>query len=175
MFKDLTEVERKTLTVWAIVGVIVLVLAIIVKIEFIDKYHGNVKLDKKFTIVKDYDRYYTVSSVLTKYYEFINSKDYDAVIKILDEDYVKENKLTVKNVDNKLTSSQANISYKPNIMCKKTIAKGVTEYVVDGKEITQNKGDKIGTKYYKVTLYEEELTFSIKPITKKVYGGECHG
>ena len=89
--------------------------------------------------------------------------------------YVKENKLTVKNVDNKLTSSQANISYKPNIMCKKTIAKGVTEYVVDGKEITQNKGDKIGSKYYKVTLYEEELTFSIKPITKKVYGGECNG
>ena len=88
MFKDLTEVERKTLTVWAIVGVIVLVLAIIVKIEFIDKYHGDVKLDKKFTIVKDYDRYYTVSSVLTKYYEFIAGEDrYRTLKKINEEEY----------------------------------------------------------------------------------------
>lgn len=175
MFKDLTEVERKTLIVWAIIGVLILIIAIIFKIEFIDKNNDNVKIDKKYTVVKDYDRYYTVVGTLTKYYEYINSKDYESILKIYSDEFIKQKKLNEKNIKDYVSESEVKISFKTYIMCKKTIAKGITEYMVEGEEIGQNTGKKISNKYYKITLNEINMTFAIEPISKKTYGGECNG
>lgn len=174
MFKDLTEVERKTLIAWAIIGVLILIIAIIFKIEFVDKYDSNFKADKHFIVVKDYDRYYTVAGTMTKFYEYINQKEYKSLLNIIDEDYVRKNKLTEKNIDNTFASSNKDITFKTYIMCKKNIKSGVTEYMVEGDEVEQITGDRIGKKYYKITLNEKEMTFAIEPISKKLYGGECH-
>lgn len=174
MFKDLTQEERKTLIAWAIIGVLIFIIAIIFKVEFIDKNNSNVTLDKKFVVVKDYDRYYTVMGAVTKYYEYMNSKDYDSILKIFSEDYKKEEKIKKDNVKKFISKSDVNLSFKSYIMCKKTIDEGITEYMVEGDEMEQNTGKKVRTKYYKIILNEKDMTFAIEPISKKLYGGECH-
>ena len=46
--------------------------------------------------------------------------------------------------------------------------------MVEGDEIEQNTGKKVRTKYYKIILNEKDMTFAIEPISKTLYGGECH-
>ena len=51
MFKDLTQEERKTLIAWAIIGILIFIIAIIFKVEFIDKNNSNVALDKIMIVI----------------------------------------------------------------------------------------------------------------------------
>lgn len=185
MLKNLTEAERKTLIGWAILGIAIFIVVILLKDEIIGtRYKDKVVLDKEYKLVQDYNRYYTVAGAVNKYYSFLSSNDAEAVMKILEDYYVKDNEITKENVLERVKSSDIDISFTPGIMCKKTYSKATTSYYLVGEEIPTfiHEGDEstlidttgLTKRYYDVTLYEDQFAFSIKPITEKEYNNECN-
>lgn len=173
MWKDLSEAERKTLIAWAIIGILIFIVAIVVKLTFLPNLKDN-KFNEAYQTVKDQNRYYTVNGAITKYYAFLNDKNFESILHILDEKYVKEKGITKENIKNFLTSKDTAISYQPKIMCSKEISSGLTSYLINGKEITMNTNEYIEEKYYEVILDGNHFTFSLKEIDQSVFGGNCH-
>lgn len=95
MIKNLSDGEKKTLLAWFMVAVIFLLVLIVIKIINPD-FSFKKKTDyskNEYSIVTDYNRYYTVSNAINKYYSFINAHEYESVYHILDEEYTKEKML----------------------------------------------------------------------------------
>lgn len=186
MFKNLTQVEKKTLTIWAVAAIVIFILVIIFRVELTtDGYGEDAQIDKDYLIVHDYNRYYTVSTALNKYYGFINAKEAEALLKILDKDYIKNEKLNEDNVVKRLSVTDEQITFNTGIMCQRRYAKDKVSFYVTGKEEnifvyegddeTLNSTENLGTRYYEVKLYESKSLFSVEPITEKEFGDECHG
>lgn len=186
--QDLTEQERKTLTVWGIIGIVVFLFAVIFKVAIIDKdKNSNPKavLDKTYSVVQDYDRYYTVVGALERYYGYINAGDELSLVKVLNQDYVKDKKITEENVLDYLVNSDVEVSFEPGLMCKKTVAVGKTNYLFkvkevpvflqEGDEFTDTTDASLTYAYYQILLDGNTLHFSVKPISKDSFGDECHG
>ena len=71
--KKLSDSEKKVLTFWAILGVVIISGLLIFKLVAPDSFDRLFKLgeyDKKYKLVQDRTRYYTVSNSLIKYYEY---------------------------------------------------------------------------------------------------------
>lgn len=103
MANRLSNQEKKVLSFWGI-GLIVFILIIMIINYFfpiknliyqLSNHEGN--KNTKYRLVDDYTRYSTVSGAIEKFYSFINMKEYDSAIKILDEEYVKE-KMLIKTI-----------------------------------------------------------------------------
>lgn len=177
MIKDLSQAEKKTLMAWFIVAIIFLLVLIVIKIinpnfSFLKKidYSKN-----KYSVVTDYNRYYTVSNAVNKYYSFINAKKYESVYHILDEKYTKEKNVDEYTVINIISNSDKALSYKSGIMCFKDIAEGITSYIVKGDEVLMNSLKTNKTVYYEVILDGNKFHYSIKPIEEEIFGGNCNG
>lgn len=172
MLKKLDFAEKRTLIAWFIIGIVVVILIALFYYEFEIK-ENNKDIDKNYTILTDINRYYTVRGAVIKYYSYISSKDYESVIKILDQDYVKENKLTVENINNIVTDTSEPINFSTRLICSKKIGKGKVSYLVAGFEEYMFSGNRMDSKYYKVILDGNNLVFSVTPIEEKEFGGEC--
>ena len=187
-FKDLTEAEKKTLTAWGIGGLIIFLCAIFFKVTILDKQNvedaEKPKLDTHFSIVKDYNRYYTVSVALERYYQYINNENTDALLKVLNPDYIKSKKITKDNVLDFVDNSDIAITFEHKMMCKKTYDVGKTRYLfkvkevplflMDGDDFTDIKDPSLTYAYYQIDLDGNTSTYNVKPISEKVYGDDCH-
>lgn len=173
----LSETERKTLLVWAIVALIVFLIVLLVASKQVrNKQEREENLVAPGTReVLDRSRYYTIKGALEKYYSYINMKDKDAVVKILSSKYVKENKITKNNVDKFVKFEDFSKTIKTNIICLKTSKKGIYTFAVSGVEINRNTNEKKEDVYYEVELDGNTSLFSVKPITEKNYSEVCHG
>lgn len=177
MIKDLSQAEKKTLMAWFIVGVIFLLVLGVIKIINPD-FSFTKKTDyskNKYSIVTDYNRYYTVYDAINKYYSFINAKKYESVYHILDEKYTKEKNVDEYTVINIISDTDKALSYKSNIMCSKDIAAGITSYIVKGDEVFMNSLKTNQTIYYEVILDGNKFHYSIKPIEEEIFRGNCNG
>lgn len=177
MIKDLSESEKKTLMAWFIVAVIFLLILIVIKIINPD-FSFKKKTDyskNKYSVVTDYNRYYTVSNAINKYYSFINAHEYESVYHILDEEYTKGKNVDKDTVINIISDADKALSYKGGLMCSKDIASGITSYLVKGDEVFMNSSDINKTIYYEVILDGNNFHYSIKPIEEEFFGGNCNG
>ncbi|MCH5167615.1 MAG: hypothetical protein J1F35_06995 [Erysipelotrichales bacterium] len=173
---NISESQKKVLSIWAIIAclifALVILLAITVKREKENVYESITAKNSNELI--DRNRYYTIKSAITKYYSYLNMKDYDAVLKILDENYKDKNNITKNNLKNYLTDTDKQLSYESKVMCLKSIKKGVYTFVTEGTEIASNTGDKIGDKYYQITMNGNTSLFSLMPIDKSTYQEVCN-
>jgi len=172
MIDKLTEEQRKVLIIWVFLGIFLAILLFIFAHNR-GKYKSDYKLDKEYTIVNDYSRYYTITNILDKFYNAFNDKKYDMVMNMLDSNYVKANNIDVNNVSNILKYDKR-VSFRGNIMCKKTFDKGYTSYYVSGTVIGTNVEKDFDNVYYEVILNENEMTFSINILDASKFGGVCH-
>lgn len=112
MLDKLTDDQRKVLLIWLFIGVFIIVLVFV-----ISNMRGNNGLfrkdehEKNYTFVKDYNRYYTITNIVDKYYSAINNEYKSDLVKMLNEDYVKENEITEDNVLSKLKVDKTNTSF----------------------------------------------------------------
>lgn len=176
---NISESQKKVLSFWAILGVILLILvvflAIIIKRESDAKEElFNNMTAKDSNKLIDRNRYYTVKGAINKYYSYLNMQDYDSVITILDKNYVNSNNITKNNVKKHLTDTELQLSYETKVMCLKSINKGVYIFVVEGNEISMNKGTFISNKYYQVIMDGNTSIFSLLPIDKSTYEEVCN-
>lgn len=174
---NLSDSEKKVLIAWAIVGIIILLIVLLfgLKQDRTKKEEIDNITAKGNNYLIDRNRYYTVKNAITKFYSFINSQDYDATLKILNEKYVNDNKITIKNIDEFITESDVQLSYQTKKMCLKSVKSGVYTFVSEGEEISANTGKYIGDKYYEVVLDGNTSLFSIKPIESSIFEGVCNG
>lgn len=174
---NISESERKVLIIWIIIAVIIVSIVMVVQIMFggFTKDDGSGITAKDSRVVNDRNRYYTVKGALTKYYSFVNAKDYDSVLKILDEKYVDDNKITVDNVDEKINIEDYQLSYETRVMCLKSAKKGVYTFVVDGIEVKMMSGEELDRKYYEIVMDGNTSLFSVKPINVDKYEEVCNG
>lgn len=173
MFKDLSYEERKVLLIWCVVGVIIFAIAIVLKLFVVNEENSKI-YSEPYKVLQDRDRYYTVNGALTKYYSFINAKNYKSVVNILDNKYIVDNDINENNVSGYLTNTEKLLSYVPKVMCFKLIDEGVTSYYVAGNEVNMNDSKQLNNKYYEVILDGNDLVFSVKPLDEETYGGKCH-
>ena len=175
MLDRLTDDQRKVLLIWLFVGVFILVLVFV--ISNITGNNGILKKDekeKRYTFVKDYNRYYTITNIVDKYYSAINNEYKDDLMVMLNDDYIKDNNITNDNVIAKLKVDNNNISFQGSLMCKKKLHTGVVSYYVSGETIGTNTGKKIKDSYFEVIQDENNMTFDIKEIDNTSFGDECH-
>ncbi len=172
MHINLSHEEKKVLILWALIGILLLGLAIFLKI--VNNRKSESSRDQNYTIVTDYSRYYTVSNALTKFYSFINAKDYEGVLSILGAKYLSENNINEQNIGDYITFEDYNLTYRPQIICQKVIDQNNISYYVGGNESKMNSGLLLEDKYYEVILNSEKFIFSIVPLDEEEYVGECH-
>jgi hypothetical protein len=174
MLDKLTEDQRKVLLIWVFLGVFILILILV----FAGKKIQDMKkdpVDKSYYIVKDYNRYYTVSNILDKYYTALSNKNYDAVYKMLSDDYKKNNDINESNVQTKIKIYDIRTTYQGALMCNKRLGKGHTSYYVSGSVVGTNQYKVFDDVYYEVMLDESTMTFTISEIDASTFGGACRG
>ena len=175
MLDRLTDDQRKVLLIWLFVGIFIVILFFV--ISNITGNNGILKKDekeKRYTFVKDYNRYYTITNIIDKYYSAINNEYKDDLMVMLNDDYIKKNDLTNDNVISYLKKDKNNVSFHGALMCKKKLHTGVVSYYVSGNTIGTNTGKTIRDSYFEVIQDENNMTFDIKEIDAVSFGDECH-
>ncbi len=139
------------------------------KIKVKIKEENNIKIEEKkeldslviyYKKLSDHARYFTLYNAVSKYYGFITSGEYEKALTILDEDYILENDITIynllekENLEKQLYSLFLEEIYGSNI--------GESYFIKGILNETQ-------TIFMYVKLYEEELIFSIRPVTEVEY------
>ncbi len=176
---NISQQEKKVLSYWGIGAIALIVIVVIINIFFpmknalSDLFNNKDKSDTKYSIVDDFSRYSTVSAAIEKYYSFINMKDYDSVIKILEIDYVDSNNITKDNINKYVFISSDLLSFQPNKMYQKTV-KGVMTFYVDGVVKNQATGEELKKEYLKVVL-DGKFHFSVRPIVESDYNEVANG
>ena len=175
----LNESEKKVLTFWAILAVIVISALLVFRVvapEKFNKFFGLSNADKKYTLVKDRTRYYTVLNSINKYYQYNNDHDSQKVFDVLNSKYKEE-----QNITSPLSFVWPDVEhgtqkvYNARLMCQKKLDIGIYSYYVSGFESDSNKANSRGEKaYFDVRLDDNNMTFDIRPIDEKTFGGECH-
>ena len=174
MLDNLTEDQRKVLLIWFFFGIFLIVLVVLFANYKIKEKKNKEIIDDHYIIVSDYNRYYTITNILDKYYTSLYNGRFDRVIKMLDTDYVSSNGITEENMKDKLKMQDTRTTFKGGLMCSKRFAKGYTSYYVSGEDIAVNKYKVFNTRYYEVVLNENELTLTVKEIDVDTFGGECN-
>lgn len=162
--------QRKVLIVWGIIAIILVVILILFKNDVIvlNKYK-----DKKYTIVNDESRYFTISTIVDRFYGYMNENNYKSVLNSLDRDYINSNNITEDNIFD--IYPDKSVQYKSRMICKKGLDKGLVSYLVSGFERDDYYvSERLDNKYYEVILHESEMKFSIQPIDKERFVGDCH-
>lgn len=170
--------EIKVLTTWAIVGLIIMILVLVVNIKF-----GGVsifdrlikKVDTNYSIVTDRDRYYIVKTSVDTYYAYLNEKNVDNILAVLDKKYVENKKLDKSNVLKELNVDKQ-VAIKANTyMCQRKVDSGLYSYYTHFIEEDRQTGEYIKDVYYEVKLDHKTIHYTIKPISEKKFGGACNG
>ena len=130
------------------------------------------KIDTEtISVVKDNDRFYTVSSCVDRYLLYLSSNDVDNLYLLLNEGYKKENNITKENINNFIKPTMNFVTFNPRKMYEQRLSKNVYKYYVKGyiKEDTFNQ---IGEKedYYVIVIMDQSnLTFSIMPYDGEIF------
>lgn len=176
--RKLNDSEKKVLTFWAILAVIIVIGLFIFRIvapEKFDKFFGLDGAERYYSLVTDRTRYYTVANAIDKYYSYTNAKDANAIFNMLNENYKQSKNIKfASDINFTQEVDPANLTFNPRLMCKKKIAKAKYSFLVKGFESKSTESKRLGTLYYQVILDDSNFTFSIQPIDEKTFGGECH-
>ncbi len=160
--------EKKDYTLLIIISIILLC---IVALLFLNNDDKDVVLNEKpkYRLVEDYSRFFTVNSCVYKYITYLSGNKTDELIKILDEEYKKNNNIDTNNVYNFVNKLSGNYSFKSKKIYYQVGNEKVIKYFVYGYLIEETI-DGIGNRkdyYLIVNLDLENQLFSVTP-----YDGE---
>jgi len=174
----LNESEKKVLTFWGILAVIVISVLLVFRIvapEKFNKFFGISVADKKYSLVTDRTRYYTVTNSINKYYAYTSSKDAEKIFAVLNPQYKEEKGYTsADKIALPEVKDYVQLVYNARLMCQKRLDTSLYSFYVSGFESDSNESGRGKNAYYEVRLNDDNFTFDIRPIDEKTFGGECH-
>ncbi len=177
--------KKIKLVIIVISVLIVIIMAVMLKIMSDVKVQEQIKeeeeviINKEINILKNRNIFYTISSCIDKYTNFISKNDTKALIDILDTKYIKDNNITTNNVINyidKFKTKQINVVrkiYEQEIDKYNSLyyvyytARNDTDSQIEDGYFGEIKREEEQDKYIIVKLDFSNETFSIMP-----YNGE---
>lgn len=129
------------------------------------------KVDNSVFAISDVNRFFTIDSVVAKYFNYVIAKDNSSVLKILDQDYVRKNNITVDNITSFIGEYDVNTKSSVEEVYQVKKYKNIYKYYVKVALSLETIYDSYFQKniYLCVTIDENTLTFSIEPISEIIY------
>lgn len=165
--------EKNLKKVW-LISIFVLLIAFSMYLIYINKdkdnniSNGN---SVKYEIVKNYNDFYTVNSCVYRYLTYLQSSNTDALMKVLDENFISNNGINENNVYNYLTSYEGNLSFSSKKMYEEKISSNVYKYYVYGyveKDVMDSFPEQIQS-YFIVRLDKKNNIFTIEPYSGDIF------
>lgn len=151
-----------------LLGVFIISLIILVIILNLNNKENNIKEDNikgTYSLVKDYNDFYTIENCANKYYGYLGSNNLDNLNKLLDEEYKNNNQFTNNYIDK-------NVGIKINEMYNYKNNYYLKGYVY---EELKNGVNKLNEEYLLIKLSNDSKLFTITPINESTYNGVING
>ena len=156
---------------YIILIIIILILISTLGLLYLNKNNKVNNKTPNYVLLNDYSRFFTINSCLYKYISYVSNGDSDSILKILDNDYVKDNNINSNNIYNFITKLDGNYSFKAMKIVYDKDDKDYVTYYVYGylmEEIIDELPKK-EEKYYKVVLDLNNQTFSVTPYDGEIF------
>ena len=156
--------KKKDYTLLIIICVILLCIVVLLFLNKSDE-ETIFSEEPKYKLVEDYSRFFTVNSCVYKYITYLNGNKTNELLKILDEEYIKNNNIDSNNVYNFINKLNGNYTFKSKKIYYEVNNEKVIKYFVYGYLIEETI-DGLGIKkdyYVIVNLDLENQLFSITP------------
>lgn len=155
--------------IFALVLVVAVFILGIYKL-FVEKNDNKEKIDTTtISILNDSNRFFTVSSCVSKYINYLSVKDTDNLLILLSKEYKEKEEINDDNLYEKIGTINGTNSFTGKKIYEQRLSKTIYKYYVYG--FTQEElMDSMSSKkdYYLIVILDEEnMTFSIEP-----YDGE---
>ena len=158
--------EERNKKILAIVLVIAVLFLGIYKLFFEKNMVEEEKIDTKtISVVKDNSRFFTVTSCVSKYINYLSTHDTENLLVLLDNSFKEENSIDSNNLYNYINPITGINTFTGKKMFEQRLSKTAYKYYVYGY-IQQELMDTISPKqdYYLIIILDEEnMTFSVEP------------
>lgn len=154
--------------------IVILILISVLGLLFLNRTDNNINKveETKYYLLSDYSRFFTVNSCINKYVNSLNNKNYENILKLLDEDYKKQNSIDINNVSNFIDKLDGNYSFVSKNIYYNKINNQIIIYYVKGYLVSDMldtiNNEKID-KYYIVKFDLKNNLFSIIPDSGSKY------
>lgn len=170
---------KKNIVMLIMVILMIALFIVGIIINNIDKSDTNQKLNNsvikenssiKTESVKSATAYFTVQDCVNKYITYVEQKDTDSILKILNHEYIEKNNITKENVLDKIENIQGLVVFEADKMYVEEIDENNNKYYVSGSIISENaesdnESTVIKDKFYiAVELDLENMIFSVIPL-----------
>ena len=119
----------------------------------------------KVVLLNDYNEFFTVNSSIFKFIGYLQNKDYDNVLKILDSDYKTNNNINLNNITSFVENLEGNHTFSSKKIYYEILDDNHTKYYVHGyltKDIIDGYSERLD-RYYIVIFNTKDRIFSIIP------------
>lgn len=164
--------EKKFKNLW-LISIVVILFLFSLYLLYIreDESVGESPKEENYTIVTNYNKFYTVNSCVYRYLSYLQGNDASSLLKVLDDDFVSKNSLNESNVYNYLTAYDGNVNFNSRKMYEEKISNDITMYYVYGyveRDIMDSFPEQIDA-YYIVKLDEKNQVFTIQPYNGDIF------
>lgn len=161
--------------VWTKKNIIIISLLIVLAIGILiyKFFIGNNDGDSSIKIVTSNSKFYTVSSCVDRYLDYLINEDSDNLLLLLDKSYKKNNNLNKDNLFSKIDKFDGLYSFEARKMYQEIINDDLTKYYVFGyliKEDIDYDINDIGKPFYIIVyLNTSNMLYSIVPYDGKIF------
>ena len=133
--------------------------------------NGSSESNANYKKVTDQSDFFTVESCVNKYIGSLTDNNVDDLMKLLNQDYIKENGINSSNVLNKLGSLSGKVTFLAKKIYYVKSSSNIVDYYVYGlvkKELLN--GDDLGSNYYVIVRIDaNKQLFDITPYDGKIF------
>lgn len=128
-------------------------------------------------ILRDYNRFFTVNSCVYKYINYIQNKDTDSLLKVLNKEYISNNAIDSNNIFSFIETLNGIYSFKAREIYYEELSDKYIKYYVRGELIkeTLNGFGETSNRYYTLVFDIENQIFDITPFDEIGYKEVTNG
>lgn len=172
------QMKKKDYILLVICVSIALITLLLVNIGKVNINIGNNKETKKTTLLKDYSRFLTLESCVYRYVNYLQSKDIDSLLKVLDKEYVDKNLIDENNIFTYLDNLDGIYSFVAKKIYYEKMNDNLIKYYIYGQIIEDNinaYNSNVIDRYYIVYLDTNNRIFSISPYDGAIFSEVNNG
>lgn len=152
--------------------IIIVIFGIIAIILVLVQIFGGSRDKNKIDIVTSTSKFYTVSNCVYRYVTYLQTKDTDNLLLLLDSKYKSKNNINSNNVLNNLINLDKLYNFEARKMYEEKINDNITKYYVYGYLVEDDLDSNNSMDFYViVTLDTKNKIFSITPYDGEIFGG----
>lgn len=132
------------------------------KEEKIDSNAFEIKPEEELKQVKSIELVFNIKNCIQNYIDYINDDNYDAVMKVLDKNYIKNNNITKDNIKQESSKFLKSIFWISDVY-QKELTNEQKVYFIEGKIINSNTYEYVEKLKFTVIIDEVNQAFAVIP------------